>query len=643
MNQTNKNKTQQTSQNSNIDIKHQHQQEDLTKIKENNLIYDKHGIINTNILNSYSLKIFVLSFIIYTQMTLYILWKLKYQMEVIGLDTYIHLMTQYFTSSLKQYQDNFISTEFILIHSTSLSFTLLTIALFNLYIYKKAKIQKRLSSVGLSNYYLKSNKNSTYIFKLRLGEVMEYDKFLKSFENIKQTFSKSNVKFERHNETEIKVTFIENFPTINDLKGLSPKDYLLPNKIFIGFGINTNPKSKEKFEPKYLDMDDIPVGVANLGSAGGGKSNTANQYLYSIFFNFNRVQKFYFIDFKGGIEAEPINDLEKKHKTNKIEVLDDNRLRLYEILKQLNLINKSRMLYLKTNKLKKFVDNYIYIIFDELAEILDYEPKEKNEKQMQSEISAIIESLLRTGRSQGFKIFYSTQSFLSTSSGLTSGMKNNTKLRVLHQTKNKTAIGSVIPLEELEEEGFDPYSYDMGRNLVITDEEMLEVRSLYIQENFLEEIVINNSFNEKLESDMKSFYKTKLDEMIADRDKMNTDKKEEIYSLENIGKDLGIEIKTDTKLADNITKKSEQKTLHKKPNPNSQKISLNESKNHIANDKEIKSFLSKYKQNPKQKPISDKDIEIDTESESKKIYLSIKENNLNIDIEEELKFLEEEI
>lgn len=618
-------------QNSNIDIKYQNQENNLTQIKENNLIYDKNGIINLNILNTYSLKILVFSFIIYTQITIYTLWKLKYQIEVIDLDTYINLMTQYFNSCLKHYQEGFISMEFILIHSISLFFALLTIGIFNLYIYKKSKVQKRLSSVGLSNYYLKSKKNSTYIFKLRLGEIMEYDKFLKSFENIKQTFSKSNVKFERYNETEIKVIFIENFPSIKDLKGLSPKDYLLPNKIFIGFGISTNPNSKDKFEPKYLDMDNIPVGVANLGSAGGGKSNTMNQWLYSIFYNFNRIQKFYFIDFKGGIEAEPINDLEKKHQTKKIEVLDDNRLRLYQILKQLNLINKARMLYLKTNKLKKFVDNYIYIIFDELAEILDYEAKNnKIEKEIQGEISAIIESLLRTGRSQGMKIFYSTQSFLSTSSGLSSSMKNNTKLRVLHQTKNKTSIGSVVPMEELEEEGYAPYNYDMGRNLVISEEEMIEVRSLYIPEDFLDEIVINNSFNEKLENDMKSFYKTKLNEMLKDRDKMSTEKKEELYSLEDIAKDLNIEIQIEEKLAENLST-----SQPKKINPNSQKISLNESKNHIANNEEIKEFLTKYKQIPKQKTISDKDIE----NESKKIKQSIKDNGLEIDVDKELRFL----
>lgn len=575
---------------SNIDIKRQHQDNNLTKIRENNLIYDKYGIINMNIFMKKNSQIFIVSLILFTQLTLFGIWTISYDFYVSDTNTYLELMKQYFHSFYSQISTMKILDEFILIHSISLFFTLVIIAIFNVYIIKKAKIQKRLASVGLSNYYLKSKNKNEYTFKLRLGEVIEYDKFVKSFENIKQTFSKNNVKFERYKETEIKVIFIENFPEIDDLKGLSPKNYLLKDKIFLGFGINTS-NTKDKFEPKYLSMDNIPVGMANLGSAGGGKSNTMNQYLLSIFYNFNRIEKLFFIDFKGGIEAEPINDLEKKHNTKKIEILDDNRLRLYEILKQLNVINKSRMLYLKKNKMKKFSDNYLYIIFDELAEVLDYEPKEKQEKQIQNEISAIIESLLRTGRSQGIKIIYSTQSFLSTSSGLTSGMKNNTKLRVLHQTKNKMAIGSVIPMEELVEEGYDPYNYNMGRNLVISDEEMIEVRSLYIPDDFLDEIVINKDFNSKLADDMKSFYKDKINEMITDRDKINTEKKDEIYSLEDIAKDLEVEldIQPDTKT----------------------EIKTDDIKKEAPLNQNIKDFLSKSKQKAKTEKYNDVDKELD--------------------------------
>jgi len=626
---------------SNIDIKQQHQQNDLTKIRENNLIYDRHGIINLNILYRINSKIFLFGIMFYTQIVLYLLWALKYNIIVTDVNIYIQLMKQYLYSCYYQINNFNFNSEFILIHSITILLTILSIIIFDIYIYKKAKIQKRLASVGLSNYYLKSKNKNEYTFKLRLGEVMEYDKFLKSFENIKQTFSKNNVKFQRYNEIEIKVIFIDNFPEIEDLKGLSPKDYLKKDKIFLGFGINTK-NSKDKFEAKYLNMDDLPVGVANLGSAGGGKSNTMNQWLYSIFHNFNRIEKFYFIDFKGGIEAEPINDLEKKFNTNKIEVLDDNRLRLFEILKQLNIINKARMLYLKTNKLKKFTDNYIYVIFDELAEILDYEPKEKQEREIQNDISSILESLLRTGRSQGIKIFYSTQSFLSTSSGLTSGMKNNTKLRVLHQTKNKMAIGSVIPMEELEEQAYDPYNYNMGRNLVISDETIEEVRSLYIPDNFLDEIIINKEFNSKLANDMKKFYKLKMIEMIKDRDKLsNENNKDEIYTLENIAKDLDVEL--DTQKMNTIPTKSNLKQVKKE----SVSISLNKSKQQYTPNDDIKSFFTKMNLSKKKlSKISDTklkniDVNIDIGNETNKLKKLVKTHNSNIDIEKELAFLEE--
>jgi hypothetical protein len=282
-----------TTKTSNIDIKKQHQENDLTKMRENNLIYDKYGIINVNILLKKNSQIFIFGFILFTQLTLFGVWAINYDSYVSDTNTYIELMKQYFYSFYHQSLTLKISNEFLLIHTISLFFTSVIIVMFNIYINKKSKIQKRLASVGLSNYYLKAKNKNEYTFKLRLGEVMEYDKFLKSFENIKQTFSKNNVKFKRHKEIEIKVIFIDNFPEIDDLKGLSPKNYLLKDKIFLGFGINTS-NSKDKFEPKYLNMDDIPVGIANLGSAGGGKSNTMNQWLYSIFYNFNRIEKFYF-------------------------------------------------------------------------------------------------------------------------------------------------------------------------------------------------------------------------------------------------------------------------------------------------------------------------------------------------------------
>jgi len=70
---------------------------------------------------------------------------------------------------------------------------------------------------------------------------------------------------------------------------------------------------------------------------------------------------------------------------------------------------------------------------------------------------------------------------------------------------------------------------------------LVEVRSLYIPDNFLDEITINKAYNENLANEMKNFYKLKITELIKDRDSLsNTDTT--LYSLEQIAEDLGINL-----------------------------------------------------------------------------------------------------
>jgi DNA segregation ATPase FtsK/SpoIIIE-like protein len=44
----------------------------------------------------------------------------------------------------------------------------------------------------------------------------------------------------------------------------------------------------------------LPHSFALLGTSGGGKSNTLNHILFSIFYNFETVYELNFIDFKVG-------------------------------------------------------------------------------------------------------------------------------------------------------------------------------------------------------------------------------------------------------------------------------------------------------------------------------------------------------
>ena len=120
---------------------------------------------------------------------------------------------------------------------------------------------------------------------------------------------------------------------------------------------------------------------------------------------------------------------------------------------RLDIINKSRQKFLIQHNKKKFTNYFIYVFFDEIAEILDYKANDKNDKIIYDKTKEIIESLFRTGRSSGFKLFYATQIFTSVGSGITNSIKNNTIFRILHKTESDEGINSVIDKEPLEERG----------------------------------------------------------------------------------------------------------------------------------------------------------------------------------------------
>jgi hypothetical protein len=461
--------------------------------------------------------------------------------------------------------------------------------------------QAALSSVGLSHYYFhKRNGNNIYL-KFKKGTKNQYESFIAQLENLSQVLNVENLRVKRFGENGVVLQYSHTFPSILDLKGYKVSEFLKENHLFLGIGlpnvgevVDTKTLLQGKFLPRYMPLEEIPQGVANLGSSGGGKSNTMNQYLYSLFFNFEWVHHFYLVDFKGGIEAQPILDLEARFKSGKIDILDDNRIALYTLLKRLYLINKARMHYLKSHKMKKLTSHYVVLIFDELAEILDYTPTNKEERYLQEKIAFYLESLLRTSRSQGFKIFYSTQSYLSTSSGLSSGMKNNTKLKITHQLGSNLQVGTIKPIEELMELGIFPTKYDVGKNVVINEatNDIYEVRSLYVPDHFIEDIVLPPSESHRhFEEALKPFYIEALSIMkLAKED-------DEHYPLHELANDLGIGEHFHAPLASCIVQSSLSENEPSRPHDLSDLASKMRIKKRVDNGEatqELDAFLSTF-------------------------------------------------
>lgn len=282
--------------------------------------------------------------------------------------------------------------------------------------------------------------------------------------------------------------------------------------------------------------------------------------------------------------------MEQRVKTNKIFTYDDNRLELYKVLKRLYFINKARTRYLRAKRMKKFISDFIFIICDELAEILDYKPTNKEEKKTQEKIVFYIESILRTSRSQGFKFIYATQSYLSVASGLSTGMKNNTLLKISHQLGSKIQVSSIKDMTILDEYGIDPTQYDIGKNMIIneTKNDIFEVRSLYVPEDFIEDIEINSNHNHQLEEELKIYYKEVYNEMKKDLKEKN-ESDDELYPLSQITIDLKFEVDSinDIKTTKSTVKKDSEEIDMVKNFNISQSIKGNKSQ-----------FDKRYTQNP---------------------------------------------
>jgi len=316
---------------------------------------------------------------------------------------------------------------------------------------------------------------------------MEYDKFLKQFDNMVQRNNMGSCEIKRFHKIGVKVRFKHPTPSIEELKDLNTKDYMKPNHLFLGF----KGGFKQKKIPQWVKLSDLPHSFALLGTSGGGKSNTLNHILFSIFYNFHSVYELNFIDFKGGVESQPYQDLEDKYKTGKIFTYTSSRLELYKKLVRLDIMNKARQKYLISKKKKKFTSDYVYVFFDEISEILDYKTFDKTDKIIQDKTKEIIESLFRTGRSSGFKLFYATQIFTSVGSGISNSIKNNTIFRILHLTESDEGINSVIDKEPLEERGINPKEFKKGEVIIKNENLYYNVRSLYVPDNFTKFIKIN--------------------------------------------------------------------------------------------------------------------------------------------------------
>lgn len=474
--------------------------------------YDKLGNLNSPYFVSMLFLIFIGSYIIAFSLVDIVKYYNNFN-EIITVKT---VFKDLFSNFKSIYYKGFLGS--INSYKLYMIFSLSCVIFYIFYVFKYKDEQEKLAGYGLENYYLKKKLKEGYIYEVVSGCVMDYDKFLKQFDNMVQRNGMGSCEIKRINKIGVMVRFKHKTPSIELLKDLRVKDYMKQGKLFLGFSGGF----KKKTVPQWVNFKDLPHSFALLGTSGGGKSNTLNHILFSVFRNFNIVDTFIMVDFKGGVEAQPYQKLEDRYKTGKINIYSSSRLELYKMLVRLDITNKARQQYLISKEKKKFTNKFIFVFFDEIAEILDFKGNNKEDKLIQDKTKEIIESLFRTGRSSGFKLFYATQIFTSVGSGLSNSIKNNTIFRILHKTESSEGIHSVIDAEPLQERGINVKEFEIGEMVIKNEDKYFNVRSLYVPDNFVNDIRIPKSKIDKT-------FKSEMDKLITEQIKQYSFE-ENIYS-----------------------------------------------------------------------------------------------------------------
>lgn len=196
---------------------------------------------------------------------------------------------------------------------------------------KKAFIQESLSSMHLSQYYLKkiNLKTNTYTFKLLKGEQMDYDGFINHQEDIAQLFGMGKMKTGRTNKNEVVLQFFSPTPELQFYyKGkqysMQEKTEMIADGVEVNKFVTKSTCKRTDFEEflgegksiiGVMDLDGKPiyatfastVGVIQghtliAGGTGSGKSYLTTNFVKTFFIpeNYKNLNNLYCINLKKG-------------------------------------------------------------------------------------------------------------------------------------------------------------------------------------------------------------------------------------------------------------------------------------------------------------------------------------------------------
>lgn len=205
-------------------------------------------------------------------------------------------------------------------------------------------------------------------------------------------------------------------------------EFLKKGGLFYGFNVRTG-------ERYYNNLEKIPHHMV-VGQSGSGKSVFLNQIIASVLYNIDAFEKVYLVDLKGGVELAkyaPLHDA-----LQLVDDYDDLPGLVAEIYQTL----RNRLKEMRDTGETLYKGKHILFIVDEYAQINQFEPITKEEKENHKQLLSYLNRISQLGRATRITIWAQLQK--ATVDNISASFRNNLQTKICFKVHSNSDAATVF-------------------------------------------------------------------------------------------------------------------------------------------------------------------------------------------------------
>ena len=205
-------------------------------------------------------------------------------------------------------------------------------------------------------------------------------------------------------------------------------EFLRKGEVFYGFNVRTGDRY-------YNDLEKLPHHLV-VGQSGSGKSVFLNQIMASVLYNIDAFEKVYLVDLKGGVELAKYALLhEALQLVDDYDDLPDIAAEIYQTLRH-------RLKHMRETGKTVFEGKHILFIVDEYAQINQFEPITKEEKEKHKQLLSYLNRISQLGRAARVTIWAQLQK--ATVDNISASFRNNLQTKICFKVHSNSDAATVF-------------------------------------------------------------------------------------------------------------------------------------------------------------------------------------------------------